>query len=88
MQQLPQNPHDLQSMKLSKNLVLRYLAQHPINYFSGAKYFPWIVENNLDNKIVIKFKSTPIVYKFMEFLEKGNISDKSEDIFSDFVQTQ
>mgnify|MGYP003152836031 CR=1 FL=1 len=85
MIKIPNNPYNLQGIRLSSSLTLRYLAQHPDNYIRN-NYFPWIVENREDNKIVIKFRSDSSLYKFLDFIESDGAKGSSKDLFQRFVR--
>ena len=80
--ELPKNPKDNQLVKITESLGLRYLEQHPDNYFKG-KYFPWIAENRFDNLIVVKCKTDFVADAFIVFvqLELNKKIQSSKDIF-------
>ena len=87
MKKIPNNPYNLQGIRLSSNLTLRYLAQHPDNYIMNS-YFPWIVENKEDGKLVIKFRHDgKSLEEFLQFIcTAGAVDGTSGEIFKRFVK--
>jgi hypothetical protein len=89
----PNNPYDHQGIRLSTSLTLRYLAQHPDNYIycyilNRNSYFPWIVENKEDGKLIIKFRHAgKALEEFLKFIcTDGAVEGTSGEIFKRFVR--
>ena len=87
MIKIPNNPYDLQGIRLSSSLTLRYLAQHPDNYIRNS-YFPWIVENKEDGKLIIKFRHNgKALEEFLKFIcTDGAVEGTSGEIFKRFAR--